>query len=84
VVNNLQFLRLGTMFQALHMTQIYGRSYEFTFPEEAIPLIMHIYTRTHATTRASAIFQLNSIGLLMSPEIMRVVRYQKYCVGVLV
>lgn len=32
---------------------------------------------------ARAIFQLNSSGVLMSLDIIRVVRYQKYCVGLL-
>ena len=29
------------MLPALHMAQIHRSSYEFTFPEEGIPLIMH-------------------------------------------
>jgi hypothetical protein len=66
------------------MAQIHGSSYELTFPEEVISLIMHIRTRTHTTRRASAIFQLEASGVLMASEIMRVVRYQNYCVGVLV
>lgn len=32
---------------------------------------------------AKATFQLNSSGVLMSLDIIRVVRYQKYCVGLL-
>lgn len=52
-------------------------------PEDAIPLIMHIYTRIQAIINAKAIFQLNTSGVLMSFDIIRVVRYQKYCVGLL-
>lgn len=33
--------------------------------------------------KAKAIFQLNTSGVLMSLDIIKVVRYQKYCVGLL-
>lgn len=52
-----------------------------TFPEEAMPFIIQKYTKHHATTKDSPIFQLKESGELILDEAPRVVLYQKYCVG---
>lgn len=59
----------------------FERCFKFTFPSDRTPLIIHSQHKIQAISKVKAILQMTSPPLSISFDTLRVILYQKYCVG---